>query len=75
MLLAEETRLPLISVNIEESTSQAPLLSQVKNLMLDGRLDGLARLKLSSDSVETPLIRKISAAVRKSTFTSQHHTS
>lgn len=58
MLLAEETRLPLISVNIEESTSQAPLLSQVKNSMLDGRLDGLARLKLSSDSVKTPSSRK-----------------
>ena len=44
MLLAEDKRLPLISVNMEESTSQAPLLSQVKNSILEGRLEEASRL-------------------------------
>ena len=44
ILLAEDKRLPLISVNVEESTSQAPLLSQVKNSILVGRLEVASRL-------------------------------
>ena len=50
-LLAAVNRLPLISVKNDQSTSHEPLLNQVKNGMLHGRLELVCKCPtLSSDS-------------------------